>query len=406
MKSVKTEPEKSDLLRDQLISSLQSRISQLQAQKSATNSEPARFSGPVFSTSFQSELQWLANDFKTERQWKREQTKKIGRELFKYLATRETQESKLKKVAASVAREVERYWRSVGEVVKHRNRKRAALKVKEEKSRKLEYLVNKTEKFMGKVVNAMLGHRPPSSRVSVAEISIDSAEDHQEVVESVSHKSPSVSDNLDSDSESSLDVEEAEDLDLEDRERAEAANLLADADRPLDEIMAEMRRKIDSDSESEEDQRSQSSDDEDPPSAELAELAAVQPEGTTLTSSSVTIPIPSLLRGTMRDYQHIGLQWLAALGDRIPGKILADEPGLGKTLQSIALLAHLACAERIWGPHLVVVPTSVLLNWEIEFKKFCPGMKVLVYFGSAKERATLRIGWNKSAMADSSHVQY
>ena len=44
--------------------------------------------------------------------------------------------------------------------------------------------------------------------------------------------------------------------------------------------------------------------------------------------------------------------------------------GLGKTIQVIALLAHLACEEGVWGPHLIVVPTSVILNWEMEIKKW------------------------------------
>ncbi|CAF4311350.1 unnamed protein product, partial [Rotaria magnacalcarata] len=43
---------------------------------------------------------------------------------------------------------------------------------------------------------------------------------------------------------------------------------------------------------------------------------------------------------------------------------------LGKTIQTIALLAHLACEKGVWGPHLIVVPTSVMLNWELEFKKW------------------------------------
>ena len=70
--------------------------------------------------------------------------------------------------------------------------------------------------------------------------------------------------------------------------------------------------------------------------------------------------------------------------------ILADEMGLGKTIQTIALLAHLACEKGIWGPHLIVVPTSVMLNWELELKKWCPGFKVLTYFGNQKERKAKR----------------
>lgn len=64
---------------------------------------------------------------------------------------------------------------------------------------------------------------------------------------------------------------------------------------------------------------------------------------------------------------------------------------LGKTIQTIALLAHLVCERGIWGPHLIIVPTSVLLNWEYELKKWCPALKILTYFGSLKERKQKRI---------------
>ena len=65
-----------------------------------------------------------------------------------------------------------------------------------------------------------------------------------------------------------------------------------------------------------------------------------------------------------------------------------------KTIQTIALLGHLACDRGIWGPHLIIVPTSVILNWEMEFKKFLPGFKVLSYYGTVKRRQELRKGWN------------
>ena len=59
--------------------------------------------------------------------------------------------------------------------------------------------------------------------------------------------------------------------------------------------------------------------------------------------------------------------------------------------QTIALLAHLACEKCNWGPHLIIVPTSVMLNWEFEFKKWCPAFKILTYFGSLKERKQKRV---------------
>lgn len=80
---------------------------------------------------------------------------------------------------------------------------------------------------------------------------------------------------------------------------------------------------------------------------------------------------PLLLRGVLRPYQQSGLEWLASLHSNNLNGILADEMGLGyvlvgtrerravdrfarKTIQTIALLAHLACDRGIWGPHLIV----------------------------------------------------
>ncbi|KAK0648946.1 SNF2 family N-terminal domain-containing protein [Cercophora newfieldiana] len=114
------------------------------------------------------------------------------------------------------------------------------------------------------------------------------------------------------------------------------------------------------------------------------------------TSPQPTVPkteIPFLLRGTLREYQHLGLDWLASLYANHTNGILADEMGLGKTIQTIALLAHLACNHGVWGPHLVIVPTSVMLNWEMEFKKWCPGFKILTYYGNQDERKRKRQGW-------------
>ncbi|CAD5218162.1 unnamed protein product [Bursaphelenchus okinawaensis] len=129
-----------------------------------------------------------------------------------------------------------------------------------------------------------------------------------------------------------------------------------------------------------------------------AEAEQFQPKGNTLATADVTIQHPVLIDGHLREYQLVGLQWLFSLYEKNLNGILADEMGLGKTLQTISLLAHLAAEHSVWGPHLIVVPTSVILNWEMEFKRWCPSMKVLTYFGNAKERAEKRKGWmaNKS----------
>ncbi|KAH7312633.1 SNF2 family N-terminal domain-containing protein [Stachybotrys elegans] len=131
------------------------------------------------------------------------------------------------------------------------------------------------------------------------------------------------------------------------------------------------------------------------PTAELAVAKSAPSRSSSPHSqSNHKTKIPFLLRGTLREYQHDGLDWLAGLYANNTNGILADEMGLGKTIQTIALLAHLACHHEVWGPHLVIVPTSVMLNWEMEFKKWCPGFKILAYYGSQEERKRKRQGWN------------
>ncbi|KAK4508893.1 uncharacterized protein ATC70_013516 [Mucor velutinosus] len=136
-----------------------------------------------------------------------------------------------------------------------------------------------------------------------------------------------------------------------------------------------------------------SADDQDTDNKQATQ--STEAAAVTTNSSNFNTPIPFLLRGTLREYQHVGLDWLASLYNNGLNGILADEMGLGKTIQTIALLAHLACEKQVWGPHLVVVPTSVILNWEMEFKKWLPGFKIMTYYGSPKQRKEKRIGWSK-----------
>jgi E1A-binding protein p400 len=135
-------------------------------------------------------------------------------------------------------------------------------------------------------------------------------------------------------------------------------------------------------------------EDDDEGRARIHKAAAAateaQPTGNTLSTTHVKTPVPFLLKHMLREYQHIGLDWLVTMYEKGLNGILADEMGLGKTIQTIALLAHLACEKKNWGPHLVVVPTSVMLNWEREFRKWCPSFKLLTYYGNPKTRRLKR----------------
>ncbi|KAL2110936.1 hypothetical protein VUR80DRAFT_553 [Thermomyces stellatus] len=98
---------------------------------------------------------------------------------------------------------------------------------------------------------------------------------------------------------------------------------------------------------------------------------------------------PSFIKGTLRDYQIAGLNWLISLHENGISGILADEMGLGKTLQTISFLGYLRHLMGITGPHLITVPKSTLDNWKREFERWTPEVNVLVLQGAKEERHQL-----------------
>ncbi|CAN1308957.1 ATP-dependent helicase BRM [Linum perenne] len=99
---------------------------------------------------------------------------------------------------------------------------------------------------------------------------------------------------------------------------------------------------------------------------------------------------PSMLRaGTLRDYQLVGLQWMLSLYNNKLNGILADEMGLGKTVQVMALIAHLMEFKGNYGPHLIIVPNAVLVNWKSEFHTWLPSASCIFYVGTKDQRAKL-----------------
>ncbi|KAL4890466.1 putative DNA helicase ino80 [Aspergillus ambiguus] len=114
----------------------------------------------------------------------------------------------------------------------------------------------------------------------------------------------------------------------------------------------------------------------------------------------IEISQPSMLTAKLKEYQLKGLNWLVNLYEQGINGILADEMGLGKTIQSISVMAYLAEVHNIWGPFLVIAPASTLHNWQQEITKFVPDIKVLPYWGSAKDRKILRKFWDRK------HITY
>ncbi len=92
---------------------------------------------------------------------------------------------------------------------------------------------------------------------------------------------------------------------------------------------------------------------------------------------------PKGLKATLRPYQLVGFEWLMRNASIGMGAILADDMGLGKTLQTLAFLLKLKEEQRLSynKPAIVVVPTSLLTNWQAEINKFTPDITTNVYHG-------------------------
>ena len=95
---------------------------------------------------------------------------------------------------------------------------------------------------------------------------------------------------------------------------------------------------------------------------------------------------PSKLKGKLRSYQLDGLNWLINLYEKGISGILADEMGMGKTIQTISLIAFLKEYKKVDRYHLIIVPKSWVPNWIKEFKLWLPEMKVINLIARKEER--------------------
>ena len=96
------------------------------------------------------------------------------------------------------------------------------------------------------------------------------------------------------------------------------------------------------------------------------------------------VAAPADLRATLRDYQRQGLNWLNFLDTFNFGGCLADDMGLGKTIQVLAFIL-LQKTKGQTAANLVVVPTSLVFNWQAEVQKFAPSLRVHLLHGTTRQ---------------------
>ncbi|KAM9544542.1 E1A-binding protein p400 isoform 9-T9 [Salvelinus alpinus] len=377
------------------------------------------------------EMQWMAADFAQERRWKMAAAKKLVRTCSRYHdeqkkmeeGSKKEEDLRLRHIASTIAREVEFFWSNIEQVVEIKLR--FQIYEKRLKTLSLQRATSKGQDVKPALSNAVKAEKEePNMSTRKRKSSTSLAEEVQ-------------------DEESTIEEQEAMEVTAD--QKAELGDLAKDAEMPLDALMKQYAGayadnfdwpqpspQSDEDGRDETEEMASSldtpheavvidsllsvdqyrgSEKTSPPGADgkpkkdIAEVAAatelILPKGSARTTTSGRSQAPFLLHGSLREYQQIGVDWLASLHKKHLNGILADETGLGKTVQTVAYLAHLACQEGIWGPHLVVVRTCKILSWEMEFKRWCPGLKILLYLGNRQERRAKRMWW---AETNSFHV--
>ncbi|KAM4616612.1 E1A-binding protein p400 isoform 2-T2 [Polymixia lowei] len=369
------------------------------------------------------EMQWMAADFVQERRWKEAAAKKLVRTCARYHEEQKKSEERSKKeeemhlrhIASTIAREVEFFWANIEQVVEI----------------KLQFEIY--EKRL-KVLSLQ-----KASGKGPAQSTGDKADKEEPTTSARKRKSSSsllVEEVLDEESS----IQEQEAMEEEGDHKVELADLAKDAEMPLDALVKQYAgayadsfewpqpspQSDEDDMEEPEEMecpegspheavvidsllsvdqyrgadKASSVDADGKPTRDIAEVAAatelILPKGSARTTTSTRSAAPFLLHGSLREYQQIGVDWLVNLHKKHLNGILADETGLGKTVQTVAYMAHLAGQEGIWGPHLIVVRTCKLLTWEMEFKRWCPGLKILLYLGNRRERRSKRMWWGEA----------
>eukprot|EP01028_Stygiella_incarcerata_P003549 TRINITY_DN1726_c0_g1_i2.p1 TRINITY_DN1726_c0_g1~~TRINITY_DN1726_c0_g1_i2.p1 ORF type:complete len:1754 (+),score=553.98 TRINITY_DN1726_c0_g1_i2:303-5564(+) len=367
------------------------------------------------------EMRWMAADFERARRLRDSESDRVAKNMLRYHIQKELQEDRrrareeerMRKKCNAMARIVKQFWKGASEIV----RQRSDVIIE---SRKVEVLRKKQDVLL--LRSEHLAKGGDADFIPKDGESEDEMETFQEEIEKYGTEDyAKEADRLQKDAELSLEevlkkrynVQSIEELAA--KEDGEGDDEMRNDSVVEDEDIQEShhlgaKKEVEEGGEEEtgnagdnvapHDDTQTTQSFYDKPLEEERE-AGDQLMGQILHSDLEELPVPELLDlrdKKLRVYQKLGLDWLFSLHKQNMNGILADEMGLGKTIQTIALFAHLASTRsewNSWGPHLIVVPSSVIVNWEMEFHRWLPGFKVVAYYGSIKERKMKRSGWSR-----------
>uniref|UniRef100_A0A8C3GJR6 E1A binding protein p400 n=1 Tax=Cairina moschata TaxID=8855 RepID=A0A8C3GJR6_CAIMO len=324
------------------------------------------------------EMQWMATDFAQERKWKMATAKKMVRTVARYheekklneeRAKREEQ-NKLRRIAASIAREIEYFWSNIEQVVEiklqieFQEKRKKALNLKKISRKELFCNLNDTAFVLILV------------------------EDEEETIEEQEAKEGNIN------------------------HQTELSNLAKEAELPLDDLLKMYegafsenfhwpQPKPDSEEDSSEEEMDDHMSDRESPQKEVVLIDSLLS-----IDQYKSIDRSSPPKKHMRDISEVAAaaEMLLPKGSsRITTTVQFPLFCYCVCLNEEYLLCDLADFKCIcffymlcnWGPHLVVVRSCNILKWELELKRWCPGLKILLYFGSQRELRAKRQEWSE-----------
>lgn len=116
--------------------------------------------------------------------------------------------------------------------------------------------------------------------------------------------------------------------------------------------------------------------------------------------ADTTLPSLSHTKLRLREYQHLGVQWMWWLYENQLHGLLADEMGLGKTHQAMGLMSAIQ-QKKSDAKFIVIAPTTVLDHWEDKVIDFCPNLRTLKHHGPKRSQNIKKIMENYDLMITS-----
>jgi SNF2 family DNA or RNA helicase len=292
------------------------------------------------------EMRWLAEDFALEKRWKQAMAKKLSLAVLKYFrekthAENQQQREELKRLRRQgqfICKEVMNFWKNMHKIAEYKETTRVQELRKHQLDLHLNLIVDQTEKYSHWLVKSLNEDEELNVNDDDDEETIDREEEEQD-----EYTMNEIRD-LQADQEESIDtlLKRYYGIDLSNSSSEKENNLPQEEEEEEEDEEEESVSDNDtsdiSDDESISNENSSTKElvendqiNTDKHMNDLATTAqSFQPTGFTLNTTSIKTPVPFLLKHSLREYQHVGLDWLVTLYENKLNCILADEMGLGK----------------------------------------------------------------------------